>query len=74
MRHLLSILLLAFSSAVQCEEVLPQREAVPRLAVFPLLSEKDPDYGIFMAGRLVDGFMRDAQPCGNALFRIFIAL
>ncbi|MYB58202.1 MAG: hypothetical protein F4X51_17570, partial [Gemmatimonadetes bacterium] len=58
MRYLLSILLLVFSAAVQCEEVLPQREAVPRLAVFPLLSEKDPDYGVFMADRLVDELMR----------------
>ena len=45
MRYLLSILLLVFSSAVQCEDMLPKREAVPRLAVFPLLSEKDLDYG-----------------------------
>ncbi|MDE0087567.1 MAG: hypothetical protein OXU23_17730, partial [Candidatus Poribacteria bacterium] len=58
MRHLFSILLLVFSSAVQCEDVLPQREAVPRLAVFPLFSEKDPDYGVFMADRLVDELMR----------------
>ncbi len=58
MRYHLSILLLVFSSAVQCEEVLPQREAVPRLAVFPLFSEKDPDYGVFMADRLVDELMR----------------
>ena len=53
MRYPLLILLLVFSAAVQCED-LPQREAVPRLAVFPLLSEKDPDYGVFMADRLVD--------------------
>ena len=45
MRHLLSILLLAFSSAVQCEEVLPQREAVPRLAVFPYFRRKIPITG-----------------------------
>ena len=57
MRPLFSILLLVFSSAVQCED-LPKREAVPRLAVFPLLSEKDPDYGVFMADRLVDELMR----------------
>ena len=58
MRYPLLILLLVFSSAVQCEDVFPQREAVPRLAVFPLLSEKDPDYGVFMADRLVDELMR----------------
>ena len=58
MRYSLSILLLVFSAAVQCEEMLPQREAVPRLAVFPLLSENDPDYGVFMADRLVDELMR----------------
>ena len=57
MRHLFSIFLLVFSTAVQCED-LPQREAVPRLAVFPLFSEKDPDYGVFMADRLVDELMR----------------
>ena len=57
MRYLLSILLLVFYAAVQCED-LPQREAVPRLAVFPLVSEKDPDYGVFMADRLVDELMR----------------
>ena len=58
MRYSLSILLLVFSAAVQCEEMLPQREAVPRLAVFPLVSENDPDYGVFMADRLVDELMR----------------
>ena len=58
MRYPLLIFLLVFSSAVQCEDVLPQREAVPRLAVFPLFSEKDPDYGVFMADRLVDELMR----------------
>ncbi|MYD63857.1 MAG: hypothetical protein F4W91_22740, partial [Gemmatimonadetes bacterium] len=57
MKYSLSILFLVFSSAVQCED-LPQREAVPRLAVFPLFSEKDPDYGAFMADRLVDELMR----------------
>ena len=57
MRYSLSIFLLVFSAAAQCED-LPQREAVPRLAVFPLLSEKDPDYGVFMADRLVDELMR----------------
>ena len=67
MRYSLLILLLAFSSAVQCED-LPQREAVPRLAVFPLLSEKDPDYGVFMADRLVDELMRyrDIPPIRGA--------
>ncbi len=58
MRYPLLILLLVFSAAAQCEDVFPQREAVPRLAVFPLLSEKDPDYGVFMADRLVDELMR----------------
>ena len=58
MRYPLLILLLVFSTAVQCEELLPQREVIPRLAVFPLFSEKDPDYGVFMADRLVDELMR----------------
>ncbi len=44
--------------AAQCAEVVPQRQATPRLAVFPLLSERDPDYGVFMADRLVDELMR----------------
>ena len=57
MRYPLLILLLVFSAAVQCED-LPQREVVPRLAVFPLVSEKDPDYGVFVADRLVDELMR----------------
>ena len=58
MRYSLLIFLLVFSAAAQCEDVLPHREAVPRLAVFPLFSEKDPDYGVFMADRLVDELMR----------------
>ena len=57
MRYPLLILLLVFSAAVQCED-LPQREVIPRLAVFPLFSEKDPDYGVFVADRLVDELMR----------------
>ena len=36
----------------------PPRETTPRLAVFPLLSERDPDYAVFISDRLVDELMR----------------
>ena len=47
-----------FSTTAFAEEAFPSRETPPRLAVFPLHSPKDPDYGVWMADRMVYELMR----------------
>lgn len=46
-------LMCVLSVSAFAEVAFPPRETPPRLAVFPLLAEKDPDYGVWMSDRLV---------------------
>lgn len=54
------LLLLGFIAPIAAtgDDAFPPREAPPRLAVFPLATDKDPDYAVFMSDRLVDELMR----------------
>lgn len=72
-KYTLSIyLILYFATPVLSEQTFPTREVPPRLAVFPLLSEKDPDYGVWMSDRLIFELMRhrDIPPWQGRWFEL----
>lgn len=52
------ILLLLLPTLVRGDDIVPPPQATPKFAVFPLLSDQNPDYGVFIADRLVDELMQ----------------
>ena len=51
------VLIFLISDPVQAQESPPARESVPTFAIFPFHSPHDPDYGVFMADRLMAELM-----------------